>query len=97
MDRKPNMPPNKYSRRIRTETVDVYDVLRAFNVTCPARQHAIKKLLAAGQRGGKSEIQDIREAIQSAERAIELIEDTASEAMRENRMDPVTAMDIDDN
>lgn len=52
--------------------VDVYDVLRAFNVTCPATQHAIKKLLCPGMRGSKSAKQDIGEAIGSLRRALEL-------------------------
>lgn len=53
-------------------TVDVYDVIFAYEVSCPARQHAIKKLLAAGKRGGKSEVQDLEEAILSIQRSIEL-------------------------
>lgn len=55
-------------------TVDVYDVLQAFGVTCPALQHAIKKLLCAGLRGAKSAEQDISEAANSCKRAIELLE-----------------------
>lgn len=54
--------------------VDVYDVLRAWDVTCPALQHAIKKLLQPGQRGSKSAAQDLREAIGSIERAIQLLD-----------------------
>jgi hypothetical protein len=54
-------------------TIDVYDVLKAFGVTCPALQHAIKKLLCAGLRGGKSAEQDISEAANSCQRAIELL------------------------
>ena len=42
---------SKYSRRIGKEVVDVYDVLMVFNVTNPATQHAIKKLLMPGSRG----------------------------------------------
>lgn len=34
--------------------VDVYEVLVAFDVTCPAIQHAIKKLLACGQREARA-------------------------------------------
>ena len=75
---------NKYHRTI-TQTlpgathgsgvvVDVYDVLQAFGVTCPALQHAIKKLLCAGLRGAKSAEQDISEAANSCRRAIELLE-----------------------
>ena len=55
-------------------TVDVYDVLRAYGVRCGARQHAIKKLLCAGLRGNKDARQDLREAIEAIERAIELCE-----------------------
>ena len=53
--------------------VDVYDVLQAFGVTCPALQHAVKKLLCAGLRGAKSATQDISEAANSCRRAIELL------------------------
>ena len=52
--------------------VDVYSVLAAFRVTCPARQHAIKKLLMPGQRGAKGEIQDLDEALVSVSRAIDM-------------------------
>jgi hypothetical protein len=54
-------------------TIDVYDVLEAFRVRCPALQHAIKKLLCAGMRGSKSAEQDISEAANSCRRAIELL------------------------
>lgn len=69
---------NKYQRMLRAEIVDVYDVLVAFNVTNPAIQHAVKKLLAPGQRGHKSLIEDLREAIVSVERAIEITEEQAA-------------------
>ena len=55
-------------------TVDVYDVLQAFGVDCPALQHAVKKLLCPGLRGQKSAEQDIEEAANSCRRAIELLE-----------------------
>ena len=51
---------------------DVYSVLVAFGVTCPARSHAIKKLLMPGQRGAKSEVQDLDEALVSVSRAIDM-------------------------
>lgn len=62
----------KFTKRMNdSQAFDVYDVLSAFNVTCPMRQHAIKKLLAAGQRsGGKSELQDLQEALWSVQEAI---------------------------
>ena len=67
------MTKNKYSREIKKDVfVDVYDVLSAFNVTCPALAHAVKKCLAAGQRGVKSTTQGKKEAIESLHRSIEL-------------------------
>lgn len=65
---------NKYRRCVHSTTIDVYDVLEAFNVTCPARQHAIKKMLCAGIRGKGDVIQDLSEAGQSIKRAIEMEE-----------------------
>ena len=63
---------SKYHKLIRSVSVDVYDVLNAYNVTCPATAHAIKKLLMPGARGAKDTLQDLREARQSIDRAIEL-------------------------
>ena len=50
----------------------MYDVLKAFDVTCPAMAHAINKCLAHGQRGHKDSIQDKKEAIESINRSIEM-------------------------
>ena len=54
------------------DKVDVYAVLATFNVTCPARQHAIKKLLCAGLRGKGDELQDLTEALDAVARAVQL-------------------------
>lgn len=64
--------PNKYQRQLNGATVDVYDVLVAFNVTNPATAHAVKKLLMPGSRGHKDLLTDLREARDSIERAITL-------------------------
>lgn len=69
---------SKYHKQIRTETIDVYDVLNAYGVTCPAIAHGVKKLLMPGLRGGKGTLQDLREARQSIDRAIELEEERAN-------------------
>ena len=46
------------------QTIDVYRALALFNVTDPCLQHAVKKLLVAGGRGGGKDIsRDIQEAI----------------------------------
>lgn len=52
--------------------VDVYEVLEAFEIKCPAIQHAIKKLLFPGTRGDKDSIKDLEEARASIDRAIQL-------------------------
>ena len=64
---------NKYIRTVPSTQIDVYDVLVAFNVTCPARAHAIKKLLCSGIRGAKDEHRDLIEAIQAIDRSIEIV------------------------
>jgi hypothetical protein len=75
---------NKYHRRIcglrayhgtgalgASVMVDVYSVLTAFAVTCPALQHCAKKVLCAGIRGKGDRLQDLREARDALDRAIE--------------------------
>lgn len=52
--------------------IDVYAILEAFNVTCPGRQQAIKKLLCAGLRGKGNELDDLKGAEAALSRAIEL-------------------------
>lgn len=69
---------NKYIRKIHGVDVDIYDVLKAWNVTNPAIAHGIKKLLQPGARGTKSKRQDIEEARQSIVRALELEDDDKS-------------------
>lgn len=54
--------------------IDVYRVLKLFNVTDPCVQHAVKKLLVAGGRGaGKGIERDLREAVDSINRALQMI------------------------
>ena len=66
---------SKYQRNIKGSTVvDVYDVLKAFDVHCPAVAHGLKKLLCPGTRGVKDRLQDLKEAKSSIDRAIELEE-----------------------
>lgn len=53
-----------YHKECPFDSVDVYRVLTLFNVTDPCLQHAIKKLLVAGGRGGGKPIdKDVAEAI----------------------------------
>jgi hypothetical protein len=71
-----NHSGSKYLRTIQLieGKVDVYAVLVAFGVSCPARQHAIKKLLCAGLRGKGDELQDLHEAGDAVDRAIQIAE-----------------------
>lgn len=66
---------NKYTRTLKGQKVDVYDVLKAFNVTDPALQHLIKKALCCGLRGHKDQAQDLQDIVDSAKRAVELSKD----------------------
>ncbi len=60
---------NHYFKSVEGLThIDVYRVLALFEVTDPAIQHAVKKLLVAGHRGTKNTSKDVREAIDSLER-----------------------------
>lgn len=62
---------NKYKKLIKGKFIDVYDVLDAFSCGCSASEHAVKKLLMAGLRGGKDRAQDLQEAKDSIDRAIQ--------------------------
>lgn len=75
---------SKYTRTIKGVEVDVYDVLVAFGVTCPATAHAVKKCLMPGARGHKDEVQDLAEASQALGRAVEL----AVQRVREKPLAP---------
>lgn len=68
-------PKNKYNRQCKGVTIDVYDVLKAFEVIDPALQHLIKKALCAGLRGHKNKEQDLIDILDSAKRALELYRD----------------------
>lgn len=52
--------------------LDIYRILKLYDVSDPCLQHAIKKLLCAGKRGVKNQIQDINEAILSLKRFVEM-------------------------
>jgi hypothetical protein len=56
-------------------SIDVYRVLKLFDVKDPALQHAVKKILCAGDRGTKDKVQDIQEAIASLNRFLEMIKE----------------------
>lgn len=70
-----NESGSKYLRKIIGAVngcIDVYSVILSFSVTCPARQHALKKILCAGLRGKGDCLQDLKEARDAIDRAIEI-------------------------
>ena len=72
------MKHNHYHKPVKhLETIDVYRVLQLFGVTDPCLQHAVKKLLCAGQRGIKPVAKDVQEAIDSLNRWQEMLAEDA--------------------
>lgn len=55
--------------------IDIYRVLDLWQVTDPCFQHAIKKLLVAGNRGYKDQKKDVKEAIDTLLRWQEMQEE----------------------
>ena len=60
------------------DEVDVYRVLELFGVKDHAIGHAIKKLLLPGERGAKTREQDVREAITTLNRWLQMIAEDAN-------------------
>ena len=52
--------------------IDVYTVLKLFEVTDPCLQHIVKKALCAGKRGHKDMMGDLQNIVDTAIRAVEL-------------------------
>lgn len=64
------------------KTIDVYRTLELFGVTDQALGHAIKKLLCAGKRGaGKPFEQDVREAVDTLNRRLQMLAEDDSRLM----------------
>lgn len=55
--------------------IDIYRLCDLFNIKRKAIDHAVKKLVCGGGRGAKDEIKDYEEAIDSINRAIEMIKE----------------------
>ena len=79
------MTYNHYHKDVRhLLTIDVYRTIQLFGVEHPAIQHAVKKLLCAGRRGAKDYERDLREAVDSINRALQMIaEDANSDGMQQ--------------
>lgn len=75
-DRMTNIVESKYPHYIKDvghlAKVDIYRMLRLYQVADPCLQHAIKKLVCAGNRGYKDQEKDVREAIDTLNRFLEM-------------------------
>lgn len=74
----PATPAEKHAHYFRDvsrlQKLDIYRFLELFGVTDPCLQHAIKKLVVPGMRGGKKTVKkDIAEAIDTLLRKIEMM------------------------
>ena len=77
IDAKPREFDHYYKDVSSLKSIDVYRVLELFDVTNPAIQHAVKKLLVAGGRGVKDQAKDVEEAIKSLQRWQEMRQEEA--------------------
>jgi hypothetical protein len=66
-----------------TTHVDIYMVLALFDVTDQAIGHAVKKLMCPGQRGDKSKMQDLEEAVKTLKRGLDVMK--VIEALKESQ------------
>lgn len=70
------MKHNHYYRSVlHLEYIDIYRILYLYEVSNPCLQHAAKKILCAGTRGSKNFEKDIREAVDSLNRALEMFDE----------------------
>ena len=78
------MTYDHYKKDVRhLDMIDVYRVIELFEVTHPALQHALKKVLCAGDRGAKDWEKDVQEAIDSLNRALQMRAEDCSKAASE--------------
>lgn len=77
-----NIPEVKHSHYKKDvshlKMIDVYRVAQLFGVTDHCEFHALKKILCAGKRGNKDYEKDIREAIDSLNRRLQMIAEDAN-------------------
>lgn len=74
-----------YNFKYKEVKIDPYRIMFEYKITHPAHQHALKKLLRAGN-SIKDLKQDIQEVVDSLERWIEMIDEDEQVAQKENPM-----------
>ena len=76
--------PHYFKNVDHLKDIDIYRVLKMWQVTDPCIQHAVKKLLVAGKRGNKVMSIDVKEAIVALERFIQMLDEDATPGYDEN-------------
>ena len=71
---------NHYFRPCPYDDIDVYRIIEIFEITCPAAQHILKKVIATGKRGHKDLETDWQDIVDSAQRKIEMLKEDARSA-----------------
>lgn len=71
------MTPEYYNKTYKGIKLDPYRIAEVYDITDHAIFQALKKLLAAGQRGGKDIRQDLTEARDAISRKLEMIVEDA--------------------
>jgi len=78
--------------------IDVYRVIKLWGIEDQCQQHALKKVLCAGSRGAKNYEKDIREAIDSLNRLLEMIGEDShtgyAETNADGKSDPIESMEV---
>lgn len=56
--------------------IDIYRILSLYEVDDPCLQHAVKKLIVTGQRGGQKDFRrDVQDAIDTLNRKLEMLDE----------------------
>lgn len=67
-----------YFRDFPWEKIDVYRLIEVYEITCPAAQHILKKVIATGKRGHKDLERDWQDILDTAQRKIDMLQEDAA-------------------
>lgn len=74
------------------KSIDIYRLLELFDVTDQAIGHAVKKLICAGKRGSKSFEQDVREAVDTLNRRLQMIAEDDNRPPKASALHPLDGL-----
>ena len=75
LQEQPEVKHGHYYREFHGHKIDLYRIIDLFGPMEAAQQHALKKLMFAGDRNHKDKIKDIEETIDSLKRWLEMLEE----------------------